>query len=130
MPTDNDDLDREMLDLCIAIARRDPDYSKRIDKWIQDGEEWFETAASCCYHVQIEDGHLLPWQNPLCAAHTSRDPLELAFLERAMRAGLSRYDPTPMKSLLAAEAKLAKMRAAVLPPDIEAVLVPEQTTAK
>ena len=94
--------DRDALERAIQIARRDPSRTQQLDEKLQD-EPWDEVAQSAAYHCQHQALSLKPWQEPPCVADEDdpheRDKNAQALLRKMLAAGVSRYDPDPMKAL-------------------------------
>jgi hypothetical protein len=114
-------IDREALTHALEIVRNrpekeDPGRRAQVDRLLQE-QGWFTAADFCCYCCQSELIRPRLWQ-PIPA---DIDPADLEtilargddglggeyaaarVLKRMLRAGLSRYEPEPLKAL--AEAK-------------------------
>ena len=112
-------IDREALERAIEIVRNrknDPGRREQVDHLMKH-EGWFTAADFCCYCCQSELIRPRLWQ-PIPA---DIDPADIEtilargddglggeyaaarVLKRMLRAGLSRYEPEPLKAL--AEAK-------------------------
>jgi hypothetical protein len=119
-PTDDNealtDLDRDALARCIPIARRiEPIISRAIDTILaRDG--WEEAAAYACFYCQVMSLGLMPFETPpaqmnLAAGlnlpfnskNREREGAEL--LKRMIAAGVSRYEPDPVRACETAEAE-------------------------
>jgi hypothetical protein len=109
--------DRDALTRALVIARQDPMRAEQLDRKLANGESWDEVATFAALCVQSNALHLKPWQCPPCDSNNEIDPSEgvlygnrpdeVALLQRMLAAGLSRFEPDPMKALAEAEAKTA-----------------------
>jgi hypothetical protein len=98
MTDDLDDIDRDALERCVEIAKRDPIMLERIEA----ADDWIEGAKAAAYSCQCDSLRLRPWQEPPVVASESgidRDPNAQALLRRMLAAGLSRYEPDPLAAL-------------------------------
>jgi hypothetical protein len=102
-------IDREALERAIAIDRqRDLATRQQIDEKLER-EPWREVAEFAAYGCQCTALHLKPWQPPPCWAHPDDGDGEYGpvmgrraaaeLLRRLLAAGLSRYEPDPVKAL-------------------------------
>lgn len=101
------DVDRAALESCVKIARRDRERRKLIDDKLASGETWDSVAFSACYGVQFAALRLKPWESPPCVVDEDgfeRDPIAQTILRQMLGAGVSRYDPDPLKALARARA--------------------------
>ncbi len=101
-----DQIDREALELCMQLFRKDSLRAEQIDAKLRD-EPWEEVAEFASSCLQGEALHLKPWQEPPCVAFEDDDPEERdkqaqALLRRMLSAGVSRFAPDPMAALEAA----------------------------
>ena len=102
------DIDRDSLERCIAIASRDPDVARQLKSKL-DGdhfckpEPWDRVAKFAAFYCQIRALHLKLWQEPPCVADEDdlheRDKQAQTLLQKMLGAGLSRYEPDPIKAL-------------------------------
>jgi hypothetical protein len=97
-----EDIDHDALTRCLDVAMRDPLCRTQFaDKQRANG--WEEAAQAAAYHCQIEALNLKPRQEPPCVADEDdpdeRDKQAQALLRRLLAAGLSRYEPNPLKAL-------------------------------
>jgi hypothetical protein len=98
-------IDRDAMRRAIDIMRQEgPDRAAQIDRKLKD--EGFSAAgrfASC--YVQDERLQLKPWQTPPCDiwGYGQSDAIELR--DRLLAAGLSIYEPDPVKALAEVEHK-------------------------
>jgi hypothetical protein len=117
--------DHAAMNRAIALTRaEDEGRRQQVDHKLQT-EGFQETGEFCAYHCQMQSLRLRPWQiPPIWSDHqhqrggdqpfgddadaTQVDDFGLAAarqLLRKMRAlGISKYDPTPLESIAAAEA--------------------------
>jgi hypothetical protein len=102
-----DQKDREALEQAMAMARLESDgRSAQLDAKLKH-EPWEDVAAfaaSCCQSATLG---LHPWQDPVCdidlddVRDDDREGAEL--LRKMLAAGISRYEPDPMRALERAE---------------------------
>ena len=109
------DLDRRALERAIAIERaRDAATRAQIEAKLKT-ELWLSVAVFCVEHCQEIALHLRPWEcwPPSAVAVEDVDEPKYehrgisqsaALLRRMLAAGLSRYEPDPVRALEAAEA--------------------------
>jgi hypothetical protein len=107
--------DRDALTRALVMARQDPMRAEQLDRKLANGESWDEVAFFATLCVQASALHLKPWQCPPCDSNNEIDPSEgvlygnrpdeVALLQRMLAAGLSRYEPDPMKALAEIEAR-------------------------
>jgi hypothetical protein len=111
--------DREAMARAIEqLRRRGGEDARQIEEKLRE-EPWAEVGAFASYACQDSALGLRPWQVPVCWIRTA-DDLEAALarphdhsgrraagelLQRLLAAGLSRYEPDPLRALEAAEAK-------------------------
>jgi hypothetical protein len=97
------DVDRDALDRCMTIAMRDKLSAEQLNSKLDDGEPWADVAASASYGVQGSALRLKPWQEPPCIMDADDpspdDDQAQQLLCRMLAAGLSRYEPDPLKAL-------------------------------
>jgi hypothetical protein len=97
-----------------AMRNESPESRERVEHVLR--EEGFESAAqTAAYHVQRLALGLKPWMCPPCWANDEIDATrpntfgnrakEVALRQRLQRAGLSAFEPNPMKALADAEAR-------------------------
>jgi hypothetical protein len=101
--TEPGDIDRAALERAMSIASRDAFWAAHWRSRLDDGEPWIEVAESAAGHCQREALALKPWQEPPMEADEDnpddRDPKARRLLIRMLAAGVSRFDPDPMKAL-------------------------------
>jgi hypothetical protein len=95
-------VDHDALTRCMEIAQRDPDRAEQLQSMLRhrDWTEVAEFASHCCQYRSL---HLRPWQSPPSAVDED-DPDEddraaQKLLRRMLAAGVSRYDPDPLRAL-------------------------------
>jgi hypothetical protein len=99
---DLNELDRAALERCMHRAQRDPDRAGQLQKMLAD-QPWQDVAAFACLCVQKRSLHLKPWEVPPCVAsedaNDARDTDAQRLLRKMLRAGLSRYEPDPIRAM-------------------------------
>jgi hypothetical protein len=106
-------VDREALARAIEQAREEsPETRRQIDAKLES-DGWEKTAAFAAYGQQCRVLQLLPWEWPPCWLETDTD-VESALaqpedhtgrraaaelVKQLARAGLSRYEPSPVEAL-------------------------------
>ena len=113
----SDDVDRDALERCMKIAQRDPLRTEHLRSKLED-EPWIEVAEFAAYGCQIESLSLKPWQSPPCHIDENADAPDDAdrepdtvgrkLLRQMLRAGVSRFDPDPLKALAGAKRKSSR----------------------
>jgi hypothetical protein len=108
------DLDREALERALTVARSEsPARSKQLDAMLKD-EPWEQVAKFASYAAQTRLLHLQPWETPPiwitnieAALKMPDDPRHISgaarLLKRLLDAGLSKFEPDPVKALAEAE---------------------------
>ena len=81
---------------------------------VRRGDDWWWEATSAAYGCQMDSLHLRPWQEPPCWADDDK-PVDhdgthgraaaWALRRRLIKAGLSMYEPDPVRALEAAAAR-------------------------
>jgi hypothetical protein len=83
-------------------AQRDPDRAGQLQKMLAE-QPWQDVAAFAAHCVQTRSLHLRPWQVPPCSANEdatdARDTDAQRLLRKMLRAGLSRYEPDPIRAM-------------------------------
>ena len=110
------DVDRDALKRCIEMARTYPGRDEQISwKLGKGGCSWQDTAKLCAYLWQSKNLRLEIQEFPPCwlldADDTAgpafkRKPEAARLLKRLLAAGLSQYEPDPIRALAAAEKPL------------------------
>ena len=106
-------VDRDALERAIAMARMYPNRDEQITWKLGPGQcTWEETARFCAYLCQSKNLQLEIMEFPPCwlldAEDTEgpsfkRKPEAARLLRRMLDAGLSKYEPDPVRALAAAE---------------------------
>ena len=105
------DVDRDALKRCIEMARTYPNRSEQID-WKIEYDGWQNTAKFCAYLCQSRNLRLEIQEFPPCwlldvddveGPAFKRKPQAAKLLRRLLAAGLSQYEPDPIRALAAAE---------------------------
>jgi hypothetical protein len=122
--------DREALQRAIDMARaKSPQEREHIDRVLaQDG--WQEAAETATYHLQDRALKLKPWQTPPCWLRSDA-AVQVALLtplpdlkgrrfaaelvQQLIAAGLSRYEPDPLRALAAVKKAVTRAPGAALP---------------
>jgi hypothetical protein len=98
--------DRAALELAMAKAREEPGRSEQLDAKLMD-EPWEEVAQFAAGCVQSRALRLAPWERPPCETFLDEDDPERApavqLLTRMLKAGVSRFHPSPIEACEAAE---------------------------
>jgi hypothetical protein len=102
-------VDRDALERCMEIVRRDPERAEQFDGMLSSGWPWelaADMASHCC---QVRALSLRPWQcSPSSADENDPDEPDKdaqKLLRQMLRAGLSRFEPDPMRGLKARRRK-------------------------
>ena len=103
-------VDRDAMRRAIAILRQDPFWATHIEDKLK--REGFEKAGHfASYSAQCDALHLKPWETPPCdtwgtvpdpSSWGSR-PAEIELRDRLLAAGISVFEPDPVKALAEAE---------------------------
>ena len=104
-------VDRDALERAMQIAQRDPLRAAQLQSKLKD-EPWIEVAEFASYSCQIHALNLKPWQSPPCTEDeddpTPHDKAAQTLLRRMLAAGVSRYDPDPLKALAGAKRRSSR----------------------
>ena len=99
---DLDAADRDALERCIKIAKRDRLSAEHLESKLKDAP-WIEVAEFASYSCQIDALNLKPWESSPCTEDednsTPRDRTAQTLLRQMLRAGVSRFDPDPLMAL-------------------------------
>ena len=99
-------VDRDALERAMQIAQRDPVRAEQLQAKLED-EPWVEVAKFASYSCQYDALALKPWQEPPCVADEDnpdeQDKKAQHLLRKMLAAGVSRYDPDPLKALAGAK---------------------------
>jgi hypothetical protein len=116
--SDDDDiapLDRDALQRCMDIAKRDREIAAHLQAKLRAGQTWAAVARSAAYSTQITSLRLRPWQDPPCVVDEDdpeeRDRQAQMLLRQMLKAGLSRYEPDPRIALLKKKREHERQRA-------------------
>jgi hypothetical protein len=111
------DVDRDALKRCIEMARTYPNRDEQISwKLGAGGCSWQETARFCAYLCQAKNLQLEIQEFPPCwlldaddveGPAFKRKPEAARLLRRLLDAGLSQYEPDPVRTLEAVERQQA-----------------------
>jgi len=95
--------DRDSMRRCIEIMRHEsPESREQIEHKLKD--EGFEKAGHfAAYAVQCDTLRLKPWEAPPCCVWGYDQSGGIELRERLVAAGLSIYEPDPVKALAEAE---------------------------
>jgi hypothetical protein len=99
--------DREALQLAMVQARQGPDArGAQLDKMLER-RPWEFVAGFASFHCQMQRLHLRPWDAPPCCTSIDDDDPDNApavqLLKRMRKAGVSRWHPSPLEAVEAAE---------------------------
>jgi hypothetical protein len=117
-------VDHEALERGLALALADDDPTERrrreklrdVEKGLNTWDTWQAVAESACYGLQCRNLALKPWEcppmrsSPGATGHGRRyfnDPRAAALRQRLIDAGLSIFEPDPIRALAEVEAKTA-----------------------
>jgi len=99
-----DNPDHVALAECMRLAMRDPATKRQLESMLED-RDWFTVASFACYCVQGQTLGLRPWEGPPVAVsdnfadeHVSQHKA-VKLPRRMLAAGLSRYEPSPLRAL-------------------------------
>jgi hypothetical protein len=112
-------VDQEALERAIEICRtqKAPADRTQIEHKLET-EPWVDVGTFASYSCQVDSLHLKPWQPPPCWVddvvadiNAGNDGVggqyqAAKLLQRMLDAGLSRYEPDPLKALEKAKKKL------------------------
>jgi len=107
------DVDRDALKRCVEMARTYPGRDEQITwKLGPGGCSWYDTAKFCAYLCQSRNLRLEIMEFPPAWLIDADDvegptfkgkPQAAKLLRRLLAAGLSQYEPDPIRALAAAE---------------------------
>jgi len=115
-PVDADDglspADIAALELAVKLTLEEKDRGRveQVRDMLADPtRSWFETASFCSYHRQAEALHLPVWEHTPSWVTDPDDypesPKAAQLARRMIAAGVSLYDPDPLRALAAAARK-------------------------
>jgi hypothetical protein len=105
-------IDRAALELALqqTLAEKDQDRVEQVRSMLE-GRTRLEVSQFCSFHRQIEALKLAPWDLPPCCVSADNDDPENApavqLLRRMRKAGVSKWDPSPIAACEAAEKQAA-----------------------
>jgi hypothetical protein len=91
-----DAVDRDALERAMVLARREPDRAEQLDALLAQGDSWGSVARFAAYLCQCRTMHLKPWESPPMHADS---PTAAQLADRLVAAGLSVYEPDPLRAL-------------------------------
>ena len=95
-------IDKDALTRAMTIARREAGRSAQLDSMLEDSP-WREVAEFAAYCVQGRALRLKPWESPPSSCDEDgegdRQREGRALLRRMLAAGLSRFEPDPLRAL-------------------------------
>jgi hypothetical protein len=111
------DTDRQALERAIEIRRQESAAERQwLDELLKE-RTWRDVAESCVYGCQCKALQLKPWEAPpITVRHDPDEVLQwkdhprpsylraAQLLKRLLAAGLSRYEPDPLRALERVEA--------------------------
>ena len=107
---DLDAADRDALERCMEIAKRD--RAEQLEGKLLQGDPWIEVAEFASYSCQLHALNLKPWESPPCHADEDdpdeRDKKAQHLLRKMLAAGVSRYDPDPLTALAGAKRRSSR----------------------
>ena len=105
--------DRAALDLALqqTLAEKDQSRVEQVRSMLE-GRTRLEVSQFCSFHRQIAALRLQPWELPPCLGDYDgppggRDEQAWALLKRMQKAGVSRWHPSPLEAVEAAEKQVA-----------------------
>jgi hypothetical protein len=115
-------IDREALERAMELARREPGRREQLDSKLAGGEPWEDVAMFASGCLQGRTLQLKPWEILVCdieeddipdLMHSRVPDMEgrrkaARLLRRLLQLGLSKYEPTPVEAIAAAEAAAAE----------------------
>jgi hypothetical protein len=86
--------------LATLDERDDPDRIRQVRAMLTD-RPWFEVAEFCAYHQQVKNLQCKPWHSPPCwiGGYHTVEPEYEEIGRRLVQAGLSLYEPDPLKAI-------------------------------
>jgi hypothetical protein len=96
-----DEVDMDALRRAMAIAARDPATAAQLKAKLE-GEPWTQVAEFAASHCQYAALGLRPWQSPPCTGD-DKDEAAAALLDKMLAAGISQWEPDPLKALARAK---------------------------
>jgi len=104
---DLNEIDAAALRRCVEIQLAPGNEDGPFVRHMLRTRPWVEVALWCSHHCQYWALGLRPWgpPPPASAEPSEDDPAVRELLARLAAAGLSRFEPSPIEALRAAEAK-------------------------
>jgi hypothetical protein len=81
-----------------VLKGRDAGRAEQV-RDLRDQDGWAPTARFCASLLQRRQLELKPWDSPPCALDRPDDSAAGRLLRRMLAAGLSRFDPNPLRGL-------------------------------
>jgi hypothetical protein len=104
-------VDEEALERSLEIALRDPSRAGQLQSKLED-EPRREVLEFASYGCQLRALSLRPWQSPPVHCdedeENPRDADGQNLLRKMLAAGVSRYDPDPLKALAGAKRRSSR----------------------
>jgi|RhiMetdeSRZDD1v2_1073273.scaffolds.fasta_scaffold499287_2 hypothetical protein len=101
--------DRDALERCMELAQRDSERAEQLRSMLGD-QPWEEVAEFAAHLCQYRALGLKPWQSPPSSVDEDdpdeRDKRAQQLLRKMLAAGVSRYEPDPLKALQAKRRRL------------------------
>jgi len=105
-------IDRAALELALqqTLAEKDQGRVEQVRSMLK-GRARLEVMKFCSFHRQIAALGLRPWDAPPCCGDLDNgnggDDQALRLLRRMQKAGVSRWHPSPLEAVEAAEKQVA-----------------------
>jgi hypothetical protein len=93
-------IDQTALELALGTILKGKDIGRAEQvRYLRDQDGWEPTARFCASMLQRQQLELKPWDRPPCDLDAPDDSAAGRLLRRMLGAGLSRYDPNPLRGL-------------------------------
>ena len=93
-------LDAAALELALETVLKGKDLRRAEQvRYLRDQNGWEPTARFCASMLQTRALELKPWDQPPCDLDGPDDSAAGRLPRRMLAAGLSRYDPNPLRGL-------------------------------
>jgi hypothetical protein len=93
-------IDQAALELAFETVLKGRDAGRTVQvRHIRDQDGWEAAARFCASLLQRRQLELKPWDSPPCSMDRPDGSAAGRLLRRMLGAGLSRYDPNPMRGL-------------------------------
>lgn len=96
-----DEVDMDAFHRAMEIAQREPTVPELLKSKLED-EPWTEVAKFAAYHCQRNALGLKPWQSPPMDGGDGQKNAD-ALLEKMLAAGVSQFEPDPIRALAKAK---------------------------